>query len=72
MNVNRDKAILLVIKKLEAKIKEYARDYADLEYKHSELKRVYLDLVEGHSSIVVGKNNTIKKLRSQLRDLNND
>ena len=35
MNVTIDKAILLVIKKLEAKIKEYARDYADLEYKHS-------------------------------------
>ena len=43
------------------------KNFKILQSEHNILKRNYLNLIEGHIDIVVGKNKTIKKLREQIR-----
>ena len=68
----RNKAILKIVRDLERKNALQWKNFKILQSEHNILKRNYLNLIEGHTEIVVGKNKTIRSLRERMRELKND
>ena len=65
----RNKAILKIVRDLERKNELQWKNFKILQSEHNILKRNYLNLIEGHTDIVVGKNKTIRSLREKIKQL---
>ena len=65
----RNKAILKIVRDLERKNELQWKNFKILQSEHNVLKRNYLNLIEGHTDIVVGKNKTIRSLREKVKEL---